>query len=76
MAPQPKSKTLIKAFHMVVGCDLIGAKSSLATSKNMTLEATPYGVKAYSASSKRNILIPWTNVKGCELFADVPDSES
>lgn len=64
---EPK-KILAKAFHMVVGVDLIGAKTSLATSKNMELEVTPLGIKAYSKSSKRTVLIPWTNIKGAELL--------
>lgn len=65
--PKP-SKVLCKAFHMVIGVDLIGSKTSLSTSKNMELEVTPLGIKAYSKSSKRLVLIPWTNIKGAELF--------
>lgn len=62
------SKVLCKAFHMVVGVDLIGAKTSLSTSKNMELEVTPLGIKAYSKNSNRTVLIPWTNIKGAELL--------
>lgn len=72
MPPGPKPKVLAKVFHMVVGVDLIGSKTSLAHSRNMELEVTPLGVIARSKGSKRNVLIPWTNIKGCELF---PDSE-
>lgn len=68
VAATPK-KVLCKAFHMVVGVDLIGSKTSLSTSKNMELEVTPLGIKAYSKNSGRLVLIPWTNIKGAELFA-------
>lgn len=68
LEPVKPSKVLCKAFHMVIGVDLIGSKTSLSTSKNMELEVTPLGIKAYSKSSKRLVLIPWTNIKGAELF--------
>lgn len=61
-------KVFAKAFHMVVGVDLIGSKSSMSASRNLTLEVTPIGIVAISANSQRKILIPWTNIKGAELF--------
>lgn len=73
MPPGPKPKVLAKAFHMVVGVDLIGSKTSLSTSKNMELEVTPLGIIARSKASKRNVLIPWTNIKGCELFPETQE---
>lgn len=66
--PIAPKKVLAKAFHMVVGVDLIGAKTSLAASKNMELEVTPLGIKASSRATGRTVLIPWTNIKGAELL--------
>lgn len=63
------SKVFVKAFHMVVGVDLIGSKTSMAASKTLVLELTPMGVRAVSSNSGRIILIPYTNIKGIELFS-------
>lgn len=65
---KPYEKVLCKAFHMVIGVDLIGSKTSLSSSRNMELEVTPIGIKAHSKNSGRTVLIPWTNIKGAELF--------
>lgn len=62
-----KKKVLAKVFQMVVGVDLIGSKMSMAASKTLQLEVTPLGIKATSAKG-RVVLIPWTNIKGCELY--------
>lgn len=76
MAPQPKSKVLVKAFQMVVGCDLVGSKMSMAQSKNLELEVTPLGVRAVSKGSGRHILIPFTNIKGIELVPPVANQDA
>lgn len=75
MPPGPKPKVLCKAFQMVVGVDLIGSKMSMAASKNNELEVTPLGILARSKTSKRHILIPWTNIKGAELYPSQDDAE-
>lgn len=60
----------VKAFQMAIGCDLIGSKMSMASSKNLSLELTTVGVKAYSQGSNRTIIIPFANVKGIEMFPE------
>lgn len=57
-----------KVFQMVVGVDLIGSKMSMAASKNISIDLTIIGAIAKSKNSNRHILIPWTNIKGVELF--------
>jgi hypothetical protein len=52
---------------MVVGCDLIGSKMSMASSKNVEIDVTALGAIARSKASNRTILIPWTNIKGLEI---------
>lgn len=63
------NKVLAKTMQMVVGVDLIGSKMSMAHSRTLELEVTPLGIKALSKNSGRTILIPWTNIKGVELFS-------
>lgn len=65
----PRSLGRVKAFQMVVGADLIGSRMSMAESRTLTLEYNLIGVKAVSKKSGRHILIPWTNIKGAELYA-------
>lgn len=69
----PPKKVLASKFQMVVGVDLIGSKMSMAASKNIKLEVTPIGIVAVSKGSGRTILIPWTNIKGCELYTNSED---
>ena len=69
--PKNTGKQVIKAkgFHMAIGLDLIGSKTSF-TDKRADLEVTPLGVKMVSKENGRVVLIPWTNIKGVELFPD------
>lgn len=70
-APEPvRKKLLAKAFHMAIGVDLIGSKTSMAASKTMELEVTPLGIKCASKNSGRLVLIPWPNIKGVELYPE------
>lgn len=62
------SKILVKTVHLHVGSPALGGKMSLQSSKNNILEVTPEGIKATSTSSKRTLLIPYSNVVDCELF--------
>lgn len=62
------TKILAKAFHMAIGVDLIGSKTSMKASATLELEVTPLGVKCVSKGSGRTVLIPWPNIKGVELF--------
>lgn len=65
------SKVLAKTIHLGLGLDLLGAKTSLSANRGTELEVTPLGVKANSGKNERVILIPWANIKGCELFPEV-----
>lgn len=67
--PLPKQKVLAKVFHMAIGLDLIGSKTSLSD-KRAELEVTPLGVKMTSKENGRVVLIPWTNIKGVELHPE------
>jgi hypothetical protein len=62
----------VKTVQMAIGVDLLGSKLSLSSSKNIELEATGLGVVATSKGTGRIVLIPWPNVKGCEMFPDAP----
>lgn len=62
---------LVKACHMAIGVDLLGSKTSLSTNRTTTLEMTPIGIKAHSSNSNRTIVIPYSNVKGFELYPEV-----
>lgn len=71
MSDNPK----VKAFHMALGVDLIGSATSMHSSANVSLEATSVGIRMYSKRSNRTIVIPYSNVKGFELFTDTPKAE-
>lgn len=64
---EPKAKILVKDMHLHAGLDLIGAKTSM-NHRVAEMEATPLGIMVVSKKTKRRILVPWTNIKGCELF--------
>lgn len=64
------TKNSVKTMHMAIGVDFIGSKTSLKTDRNTTLEATSIGIKATSKTTKRVVVIPYSNVKGFELFPD------
>lgn len=64
------TKNRVKAFHMAIGVDLIGSKTSMAESRTMQLEATAIGIKMTSKNSGRIVVIPYSNVKGFELYPE------
>ncbi len=68
-----KSKVMAKVVHLYAGLELIGSKSSVSH-REAEIEVTPMGLRIVSKKTKRLILIPWANVKGCELFPQ-PDEE-
>ena len=56
----------VKVIQMAIGCDLIGSKMSLANKENsMTLCSA--GVHIVSLKTKREMFIPFDNIKGLEL---------
>lgn len=72
MAAPTKSKALAKVAHLYAGLDLIGSKTSIH-SRDAEIEVTPIGLKICSKKTKRVILIPYANVKGCELLPNDED---
>jgi hypothetical protein len=60
-------KVLAKVVQLYAGLDLIGSKQTV-NSKDAELEVTPVGVKMTSKKTKREILLPWSNIKGVELI--------
>ena len=64
-----KNKNAVKVVQLIVGLDLIGSKVSM-NYRESDMEATPFGVLATSKKNGRRILVPWANVKGCEMFSD------
>lgn len=71
------SKVIVKTVQFYKGVELMGSKSSAQTiPRHSEVEATPLGVKCTSFKSKRTILVPWSNVTGCELSYEVPVEEA
>lgn len=64
-----KQRIMLKDTHLHSGLDLIGAKTSM-NHRVAEMEATPLGVMIVSKKTKRRILVPWANVKGCELMPE------
>ena len=60
-------KVFAKVVHLAVGVDLLGSKTSLVAKKGNTLEVTKLGIIATSGNNGRKLLIPFPNVKACEL---------
>lgn len=60
-------KVYAKVVHLAVGVDLLGSKTSLVAKKGNTLEVTKLGIIATSGNNGRRLLIPFPNVKACEL---------
>ena len=58
----------VKTVHLAIGVDLLGSKTSLSAKRGTSLEMTAIGIKAHSDGSGRTVVIPYSNVKGFELF--------
>lgn len=56
-----------KVVQMGIGVDLLGAAMSLSTRQGNKLAITAIGVVAHSKKTGRCVLVPWANVRGCEL---------
>jgi hypothetical protein len=63
-------RVLVKTFQMGLPSDLLGSKLTFATSKNLSMEATPLGIIMRSKESRRKILISWANIKAAEFHWD------
>ena len=68
------SKILAKTTHLYAGLELIGSKTSIH-SREAEMEIVPFGIKVTSKKTKRVILLPWANVKGCELLPEMDAQE-
>lgn len=62
----PLKKIYAKVVQLGVGLDLIGSKSTVSN-RDAILEVISLGVKMISKKTKREVLLPWSNIKGCEL---------
>jgi len=69
MATLKDSGPEVLVVHFAVGLDLIGAKTSLHTSK-YHIVATAIGIAATSRTTNRTIVVPYSNVKGFELMPE------
>jgi len=58
-----------KVVHLYAGVDLMGSKTS-SHFKDSLLEVTDIGVIIHSKKTRRIVLIPYSNVKGLELFGE------
>jgi len=67
MAKEAKARK-VKSFIMHAGCDLIGAKRSMAASKNVQLYEGKNGIEMLSQGSNRIVVIPYANMTGYELY--------
>lgn len=67
---QSSAKVLAKSIQLAVACDLVGSQMSMSASRGTELVVTPLGVKMTSGKTGRVVLIPWPNIKGCELFPE------
>ncbi len=67
---QAPGRNSVKACQLAIGTDLIGSKMSVEASKFLELEATAIGIHLYSKKTNRHVVIPYSNVKGFELFAE------
>ena len=70
-APETKGpkKVLVKCMHLYSALELMAAKTSVQAAGS-EMEVTPLGVKVTSRKNGRLILVPWSNIKGLELYSD------
>jgi len=59
-----------KTVQLGLGVDLLGSRMSLNASRGNTLKLHEFGVIATSGKNGRRVLVPWSNIKGVELFSD------
>jgi hypothetical protein len=60
----------VKLCHLAIGVDFLGSKTSFDAGRNYDLEATSIGVRIKSLSSGRDVVIPYSNVKGFEMLQE------
>lgn len=56
----------VKTLQMAIGCDLIGSKMSISDKENIMVICTS-GVHVTSKKTRREMFIPFDNIKGLEL---------
>ena len=56
------------------GLDMIGSKTTVSN-KDAELEVTSLGLKMKSKKTKRNVLIPWGNLRGVELLPNANEDQ-
>lgn len=65
----------VHTLQMAIGCDLIGSKMSMSH-KESDMTITSIGILSVSKKSKRQMLIPYTNIKGFELMPPKHDENA
>lgn len=61
-------KQYAKAVELGLGTHMLGTVLSLQAKRGTQLEITALGVIAVSGKNSRRVLVPWANVKACELM--------
>lgn len=77
--PRLNANNRVKLMHMHIGVDFIGSKTSMSAAHGTVMEATAIGIKATRVGKKKGerriVVIPYSNVKGFELY-DEGDEEA
>lgn len=60
----------VKMMHLAIGVDFLGSKTSFVSGRNYDMEATSIGIRIKSISSGRDVVVPYSNVKGFEMLQD------
>lgn len=68
--PENAPKNAVKSVQMHAGIDMLGSRTSLVSGRNVQLEATSVGIKATGRGTGRTVMIPYTNIRGFELYPD------
>ncbi len=65
--PPARAKTLASVVQFYKGVELMGSRQTY-NAKHGEIEVTPIGVKITSKKTGTTVLVPWTNVTGCQLL--------
>jgi hypothetical protein len=71
-APIEPGKTYAKSVELGLGTHLLGTVLSIKAQRGTLLEVGRDGVTAVSGKNGRRVLVPWANIKACELYPDAP----
>lgn len=69
------NKTYAQRVDFFKGVELLGKQSMTINAKRSEIEITAIGVKLISKTTKRVILVPWSNIQGVELYPATETAE-